>query len=223
MMKTLSYEELFTNVEIMLDDNQPSSAYILHKEMVKCYANAVVLNGHCYDHLNLNRILEQIDKFPIAYRIGLLRHLKRIHSLNFIEYDKKYIDALITKVDLTIKLSKKKFSISLLLSLLSYNITTVLLLLLLSISLMSIVFISAKWPWAEMFECSMVNFSAINCINAFCNVVCLLFLDLEGVAVKPLNAFGLFILIFFKLFNLIVIVNFCCKKLLEKLGVEYAD
>jgi hypothetical protein len=88
---------------------------------------------------------------------------------------------------------------------------------------MSIVFIPAKWPWAGMFECSMHQFSEYIWLNAFCNVICYLFLDLESVAVKPLNAFGLSVLIIFKLFNLIVIANFCCKKILEKLGVEYDD
>jgi hypothetical protein len=223
MKKTSSHEELFTKVEQLLTANQPSTAYTSHKEMVRCYAETAVLKGHCYDHINLNRIIEQINNFPIGYRIGLLRHLKRIHSLNCIEYDKKHIDTLITKTDLAIQIRKKKFSLGLLLGILSYNITTVLLFLILSISLMSIVFIPAKWPWAEMFECDMLHFSAHNWFNAVCNVICLLFLDIEGVAVKPLTACGVIVLILFKVFNLVVIINFCCKKILEKMGVENAD
>jgi hypothetical protein len=223
MKETLSHEALFTKVEQSLVAGQPSNAYSFHKQMVKSYAETAVSKGHCYDHINLSRIIEQIKKFPIGYQIGLLRHLKRIHSLNCIELDCKKIDNLIKKAEITIKLRKKKISLNLILGLLSYNFITVLLFLLLSISLMSIVFIPAKWPWAGMFECSMHQFSEYIWLNAFCNVICYLFLDLESVAVKPLNAFGLSVLIIFKLFNLIVIANFCCKKILEKLGVEYDD
>ena len=226
MTKTMSHEELYTEVEKLLDSGQPSdikAAYSKHKQMVACYVNTAVQQGYCYDHVNLERLLAQITKFPVDYRLGLLRHLRRIYALNYIEYDKALLDKETARVELTREFRKRRPTIRLLLGLLSYNTLTVFCLLLFSIVFMSIVFLPAKWNWAEMFDCETLPLCTNSWLNAVCNVLCLLFLDVAGVSVKPINVFGLLTLVLFKIFNLVVIINFCCKKLLEKLGVNNVD
>jgi len=220
-----SHEEMYTDVEKKLSAEPANAkgAYLDFKNMVVTYAATAMERGYCYDQINLCRLLDLIKRFPPEYQPGLLKHVRRVFALRCMEYDKELLDKTMAKAELVREVRRGRLGFRLIFRVLSYNFLTVLCLLLCSIVLMSIVFLPAQWPWAAIFDCEMEQLSVNPWLNATCNVLCYLFSESDLVSVRPLNVAGVFVLLLFKVFNVVVIVNFCCKKLLEAIGADYAD
>ncbi|WP_196269669.1 hypothetical protein [Pontibacter sp. 172403-2] len=193
--------------------------YVDIKYLISYYIKACEERQFGYDDIDMGKIFSYTGLLSIEERLKALHYLNRLLAVNGFEPEKDACNKALADANISLCTQNITWvnAFKLLYLKMTMNIWTVAFTLLLSYSVYSIVLLPSSEPKFPVFEIEYLNVSKNFYSNHFANTLLGVFQFSDGFKVKPLNIWGVILLVLGKIAFLVIVINILIKEISSKL------
>ncbi len=228
--KEVLFQQLFTKYQATLRKEPNYIKFEAFKDLkliFELYSEIFHLRGFNYSKLSNQKLLKIIDPYSIPEKRELISHLVKSLVKNGNEEEAKSVMELLSKIEISYNWNNIKNRKDIVISILrlahkivSYNLLVLVMFIGIYLFLSTIIFCEAKSDFFAVLEVKKIVVCECNWLNNLGNLFSYIFDLDEKMEVKPLNFWGVLLLVFQKSFLLLVIGNYLIKEIFNKIKLQ---
>ncbi|SIQ84162.1 hypothetical protein [Pontibacter lucknowensis] len=201
------------------DSTLSDEIYVDLKYLIIFYLKSIEEKQHGYDEIDLNKIFFYAKHLPFDQRVKILTFLHRLLALNGFEDETESCAKELINANCELFLNDKSIVSKLRWFYLktTKNLVAIILTLTVFYGICYILLLPTDNPQMQLFEVEYLKLSDNFYQNHGANILAGLFQISDEFKIKPLNTFGIIMLVIGKLMFLIIVINILIKEISNKL------